>query len=112
MQTLARRSLPALMAIALIGSAAGPRADGPPASSESAGFSADGLKTLQQTMRGLVDDGKLAGMTTLIARHGKVVYLDAYGVQDLATKKPVTSSTIFRLASMTKPIVGVAMMML
>jgi CubicO group peptidase (beta-lactamase class C family) len=40
------------------------------------------------------------------------VYLDAYGVQDLATKKPVRSDTIFRLASMTKPIVGVAMMML
>ncbi|HEY5930445.1 MAG TPA: serine hydrolase domain-containing protein, partial [Burkholderiales bacterium] len=44
--------------------------------------------------------------------HGKVVYLDAYGVQDLATKKPVTKDTIFRLASMTKSIVGVAMMML
>ena len=112
MQAVARRWLPALVVIALIGSVAGPRADGPPASPDSAGFSAEGLKTLQQTMRGLVDDGKLAGITTLVARHGKVVYLDAYGVQDLATKKPVTSSTIFRLASMTKPIVGVAMMML
>ncbi len=40
------------------------------------------------------------------------MYLDAYGVQDLATRKPVTKDTIFRLASMTKPIVGVAMMML
>ena len=63
-------------------------------------------------MRALVDDAKLAGVTTLVARHGKVVYLDAYGVQDLATRKPVTKDTIFRLASMTKPIVGVAMMML
>jgi CubicO group peptidase (beta-lactamase class C family) len=63
-------------------------------------------------MRALVDESKLAGVTTLVARHGKVVYLDAYGVQDLATKKPVTSDTIFRIASMTKPIVGVAMMML
>jgi len=67
---------------------------------------------MRQTMRALVDEGKLAGVTTLVARHGKVVYLDAYGVQNLTTKKPVTSSTIFRLASMTKPIVGVAMMML
>jgi CubicO group peptidase (beta-lactamase class C family) len=40
------------------------------------------------------------------------VYLDAYGVQDLATRKPVARDTIFRIASMTKPIVGVAMMML
>ena len=44
-------------------------------------------------MRALVDGGKLAGVTTLVARHGKVVYLDAYGVQDLATKKPVTKDT-------------------
>jgi CubicO group peptidase (beta-lactamase class C family) len=79
---------------------------------DSVGFSADGLKLLQRTMRALVDDGKLAGVTTLVARHGKVVYLDAYGVQDLAIKKPVTKNTIFRIASMTKPIVGVAMMML
>ena len=100
------------MVIALIGGAAGLRADDPLASPESVGFSADGLKTFQRTMRALVDDGKLAGVTTLVARHGKVVYLDAYGVQDLATKKPVTRDTIFRLASMTKPIVGVAMMML
>ena len=101
-----------LVVIALFGTAGGPQADGPLASRESAGFSADGLKTLQQTMHRLVDDGKLAGVTTLVARHAKVVYLDAYGVQDLATKQPVASSTIFRLASMTKPIVGVAMMML
>jgi CubicO group peptidase (beta-lactamase class C family) len=112
MQAVARPSMLALLVIALIGSAAGLGADNPLASPESVGFSADGLKALQRTMRGLVDDGKLAGLTTLVARHGKVVYLDAYGVQDLATKKPVTRDTIFRLASMTKPIVGVAMMML
>jgi CubicO group peptidase (beta-lactamase class C family) len=63
-------------------------------------------------MRGLVDEARLAGVSTLIARHGKVVHLDAYGVQDLESKKPVTRDTIFRIASMTKPITGVAMMML
>jgi CubicO group peptidase (beta-lactamase class C family) len=111
MQAVARRSMLALLAIALMGSAAG-LADHPLASPESVGFSADGLKALQRTMRGFVDDGKLAGVTTLVARHGKVVYLDAYGVQNLTTRKPVARDTIFRLASMTKPIVGVAMMML
>ena len=75
---------------------------------ESVGFSADGLKTFQQAMRALVDEGKLANVETLVARHGKVVQLDAYGVQNLTDKKPVTPTTIFRLASMTKPIVGVA----
>ena len=108
MQAGARRSMLALVVIALIGGAAGVRAEDKLAPPESVGFSADGLKALQRTMRAIVDDGKLAGVTTLVARHGKVVYLDASGVLDLATKKPVASDTIFRLASMTKPIVGVA----
>ena len=79
---------------------------------ESVGFSSEGLKAFQHAMRGLVDDARLAGVTTLVARHGKVVHFDAYGVQDLESKKPVTKDTIFRIASMTKPITGVAMMML
>ena len=41
-----------------------------------------------------------------------MVYLDAYGVQDLETRKPIAKDTVFRLESMTKPIVGVALMML
>src|SRR5499426_1073608 len=111
MQAIGRRSLLLLIVIALAAHT-GLSAESRLVSPESVGFSSDGMKALQRTMRALVDDGKLAGVTTLVARHGKVVYLDAYGVQDLATKKPVTSDTIFRLASMTKPIVGVAMMML
>ena len=112
MQALARRSVLVLLMTALLGAPTGLRAEDPVVSPESVGFSTDGLKALRQTMRALVDDGKLAGVTTLVARHGRVMYLDAYGVQDLATRKPVTKDTIFRLASMTKPIVGVAMMML
>ena len=112
MHALTRPLVPVLIMTALLAAGVGLRAEDPLASPESVGFSADGLKTLQRMMRGLVDEGKLAGVTTLVARHGKVAYLDAYGVQDLATKKPVTRDTIFRIASMTKPIVGVAMMML
>ncbi len=112
MQAVARRSMLALVVVALIGCGAGLLAEDRLAPPESAGFSADGLKAFQRTMRALVDEGKLAGVTTLVARHGKVVYLDAYGVQDLETKKPLAKDTIFRLQSMTKPIVGVAMMML
>jgi CubicO group peptidase (beta-lactamase class C family) len=111
MQAVVQHPMLVVVAIALA-AAAGLRAENPLVSPESVGFSHDGLKALQQTMRGLVDEGKLAGVTTLVARHGNVVYLDAYGVQDLETKKPVASDTIFRIASMTKPIVGVAMMML
>ena len=112
MQGLARRSVLVLVTTALLGSALGLQAQDPLASPESVGFAADGLKIFERTMRALVDDAKLAGVTTLVARHGKVVHFDVYGVQDLATKKPATKDTIFRIASMTKPIVGVAMMML
>jgi len=101
-----------VLSAAAVGRTATLRADDPLAAPESVGFSATGLTAYQQAMRALVDEGKLAGMTTLVARHGKVVLFDAYGVQDLESKAPVTRDTIFRIASMTKPIVGVAMMML
>ena len=113
MHAVARRSLLVFMtSLALVGASAGMRADDPLASPESVGFSSAGIKAFQDAMRALVDEGKLAGVTSLVARHGKVVHFDAYGVKNLETKAPLTKDTIFRIASMTKPIVGVAMMML
>ena len=103
--------LVAITTVAVLGGAA-LGADDPLTSPESVGFSTAGLKEFQKAFRALVDESKLAGVTTLVARHGKVVHLDAYGVQDLDSKRPVTKDTIFRIASMTKPIAGVAMMML
>ena len=101
-----------VMTMAVVLGGAGLRADDPIAAPESVGFSAAGLKAFQQAMRALVDEQKLAGVTTVVARHGKVVHFDAYGKRDLEAGKPVEKDTIFRIASMTKPIVGVAMMML
>jgi len=106
-----RMAFVAVMTAVVFGSA-GLRADDPIASPESVGFSAAGLKAFRDGMRALVDESKLAGVTTLVARHGKVVHFDAYGKRDLETGRPVEKDTIFRIASMTKPIVGVAMMML
>jgi len=63
---------------------------------------------MQQT----VDQKQLAGMVTLLARHGKVVEFKAYGKKDLSTGAPMTKDTIFRIYSMTKPVTGVAMMIL
>ena len=88
------------------------RADDPLASPESVGFSRRASRPTSRRCARWWTTAKLAGVTTLVARHGKVVLFDAYGVQDLETKTPVTKDTIFRIASMTKPIVGVAMMML
>ena len=71
-----------------------------------------GFDALDRQFHQLVDDGKLAGVVTLVAQGGRVRHLDAYGVQDIETKAPVRPNTIWRIASMTKPIVGVAMMIL
>ena len=84
----------------------------PMASPESVGFSSAGLKNFEQQMNVLVDEQQLAGITTLVSRRGKVVAFNAHGYQDVEAKTPIAKDTIFRIASMTKPIAGVAMMML
>jgi CubicO group peptidase (beta-lactamase class C family) len=84
----------------------------PTASPESQGFSTAGLDALQSGMRELVDRQELAGITTLVARHGKVVHFDTYGKASVATGEALKPDSIFRIASMTKPIAGVAMMQL
>ena len=84
----------------------------PTASPESQGFSTAGLDQLTAEFRKLVDDKKLAGVTTLVARHGKVVHFDTYGAANATTGDALKPDSIFRIASMTKPITGVAMMQL
>src|SRR5688500_20017093 len=80
MHTVTRRSLLVfMMSMTLVGVPAGMRADDPLASPESVGLSSAGLKSFQQAMRALVDEHQLAGVITLVARHGKVVHFDAYG---------------------------------
>ena len=79
---------------------------------ESVGFSSERLERLHANMQKQVDDKKLAGVVTLLARHGKVVEEKAYGKKDIETGSPMTTDSIFRIFSMTKPITGVAMMML
>ena len=79
---------------------------------EALGFDAQRLARLDTYMAKAVADGRVAGMITLLARHGQIVSEKAYGYRSLATSAPMTRDTIFRLYSMTKPITGVAMMML
>jgi CubicO group peptidase (beta-lactamase class C family) len=82
------------------------------ASPERVGFSSDSLKELDAAMQGIVDKKHLAGVVTLLARHGQVVQHKAYGLQDIESQTPMQLDTIVRIYSMTKPIVGAAMMML
>ena len=79
---------------------------------EAAGFSAQRLQRLDASMQQLTDSKQLAGIVALGARHGKIVYSRSFGVQDLATAKPMPKDAIFRIFSMTKPVTGVAMMIL
>ncbi len=76
------------------------------------GMSAKRLERLDAGMQAMVDDGKLAGVVTMLARHGKVVFTDAVGKLDVTKDAPVELDSIFRIYSMTKPVVGIAMMML
>ena len=84
----------------------------PTATAESVGFVPGGLDKMDAGMQDLIDKKHLAGIVTLVARHGKVVQHKAYGVQSLETGAPMKIDTIARIYSMTKPITGVAMMML
>ncbi len=82
----------------------------PTAKPNEMGFSSTRLNRIKPFMQSYVDQGKLPGLITMIARHGKVVHFEKYGVMDV--DKPMQFDTIFRIASMTKPITSVAIMML
>ena len=84
----------------------------PVANPDQLGFSAARLQRLTENYQGYVDRGELPGAVLLIARGEKIGYLQAVGYQDREKKTPMKVDAIFRLASMTKPIVSVAAMML
>jgi CubicO group peptidase (beta-lactamase class C family) len=84
----------------------------PRAAPEEMGFSAEKLEELKAHFSKYVEDGKVAGLTTLVSRRGKIVHFHSYGAEDKAAQKPMKADTVFRIYSMTKPVTGVAMMML
>lgn len=79
---------------------------------EAVGFDSARLKRLDDVMARFVAEGRAAGMTTLLARHGKIVAFNTYGRKSLASGEPMTRDAIFRIYSMSKPVTGVAMMIL
>jgi CubicO group peptidase (beta-lactamase class C family) len=70
------------------------------------------LERLTQFFKADTDAKRLPGAVVMIARRGKVVYYEAFGVRDPATGAPMQKDSIFRIYSMTKPITGVAVLML
>src|SRR6266536_1039628 len=79
---------------------------------EEAGMSAERLQRINQAMQRHIDAGAISGAVTLVARNGRIVHFEAHGVMDIESKKPMSKDTLFRIASMTKPITGVAVMMM
>ena len=76
------------------------------------GISAERLQRLSDVLQSYVDDGKLAGAVALVARRGKVAYLEAFGHRDRESNSPMKEGTIFRIASQTKAVVSVGVMLL
>jgi CubicO group peptidase (beta-lactamase class C family) len=92
--------------------AAAPRNLSTTVSPESVGFDSARLKLFDDYMAGVVSGGRVAGMTTLLARHGQIVEFKTYGAASTDAGTPMKEDTIFRIYSMTKPITGTAMMIL
>lgn len=79
---------------------------------EEVGLSSERLQRLSAVFQGYVDEGKLSGSVIMIARQGKVAYLEAFGQRDRETKSAMKTDTIFRIASQTKALVSVGVMIL
>jgi len=84
----------------------------PVGKAEDVGLSTERLKRVSEAVDRHIKAGNVAGAVTLVARRGKIAHFDAQGVMDVDTKKPMAKDNLFRLASMSKPITGVAIMML
>ncbi|WP_298519467.1 serine hydrolase [uncultured Kordia sp.] len=79
---------------------------------ESVKMSSDSLQKMNAHFHNLVDQRQLAGIQTAIVRNGKLIHFDSYGYANLEEKKILNKQSIFRIFSMTKPIVSVALMQL
>jgi CubicO group peptidase (beta-lactamase class C family) len=84
----------------------------PSAKPENVGLSPERLGRIGGAVQQSIDDKRIAGVVTLVVRHGRVAWFDARGMADREAGRPMQKDTIFRLCSMTKPIVSTAVMVL
>ena len=104
-----RFSLGLLAIIVSFGAIAAPL---PEAKPEEVGVSSQRLERLTAAMQKIADSGELPGMVVMVARKGKLIYQKSFGMQDRGQGTPMAMDSIFRVYSMTKPVVSVAAMML
>jgi CubicO group peptidase (beta-lactamase class C family) len=84
----------------------------PTARPEDVGLSTDRLKRIGELVQRHIAAGSFSGAVTLVARNGRVAHHEAHGLMDLEAKRPMVKDGIFRIMSMTKPVVGVATLMM
>jgi CubicO group peptidase (beta-lactamase class C family) len=84
----------------------------PRARPEEVGLSSERLERVSEVFRGYAAERRMAGAVGMVLRHGKLAWVDAWGVRDLEEGDPMEVDDIFRIRSMTKPITSVAAMML
>src|SRR5580700_1113997 len=87
-------------------------ADIPLARPEDSGMSSERLHRIHDAIQRHIDAGEISGAVTLVARRGHIVHFEAHGLMDIESKRPMEKDAIFRIASMSKPITGVAVMMM
>ncbi len=112
----ARRTATSTLWLLLCGAAVAagpaPAAVLPPSTPAAAGLSAERLARLDHYIDAEIAARRKAGAVVLIARHGKLAYLKAYGEADTASHRPMPTDALFRIHSMTKPITSVALLTL
>ena len=111
MPRIARRLVPVLLLLSAMAPAASAQWL-PKAKPEDVGLSSDALARIQPAMQANIDSGKYAGILTVVARHGKLVHLQAVGRMNLDQELPLSADALFRIASMSKPVTAVAAMQL
>ena len=84
----------------------------PTAKPEDVGLSTERLKRVGELVQRHIAAGSFSGAVTLVARNGRIAHHEAHGLMDLEAKKPMVKDGIFRIMSMTKPVIGVAILMM
>jgi CubicO group peptidase (beta-lactamase class C family) len=106
--TRAAGATSAIFALALPLAAATIQASKP----EDAGLSSERLQRIHETVQRHIDAHDISGAVTVVARRGRLVHLESHGLMDIEANKPMPKDALFWIASMSKPITGVAILML
>jgi CubicO group peptidase (beta-lactamase class C family) len=87
-------------------------AETPRAKPDDVGISSQRLQRIHELIQRHIDAKDFSGAVTLVARNGRIAHLEAQGLMDIETQRPMKTDAMFRIMSMTKPVVGVAVLML